>query len=56
MLKPDSNEFVRRSCLRAITTVIHREPAREYDVSLWFAVHHSGSGQTFRMYKLERLK
>lgn len=32
-----------------------REPAREYDVNLWFAVHHSDIGQTFRMDKLERL-
>lgn len=32
--KPDTNESARRSCLRAITTVTEREPAREYDVSL----------------------
>ncbi|WP_165848079.1 hypothetical protein [Paraburkholderia lacunae] len=45
-----------RSSLRAVSVVTHKHQVRECDLSLWYAVHHSGKGETLRMYKLMRVK
>jgi hypothetical protein len=29
-------------------------PSRKHDLSLWFAMHHTGRGEAFRMLKIKR--
>ncbi|MBN3762447.1 hypothetical protein [Burkholderia sp. Ac-20365] len=54
LLRANAGESARRACLRAIDAVSLRAPARKFDLSLWYAVHHTGRGETFRMLKLKR--
>jgi hypothetical protein len=42
--------------LRAIANVIKRHPDREYDVGLWLAMHHSGTGESMRLYRINRIR
>ncbi|RDJ99337.1 hypothetical protein DLM46_29360 [Paraburkholderia lacunae] len=56
VLKPNAGESMHRSSLRAVSVVTHKHQVRECDLSLWYAVHHSGKGETLRMYKLMRVK
>jgi hypothetical protein len=56
LFKPGSHETVRRTSLRAIANVIKRHPDREYDVDLWLAMHHSGTGESMRLYRINRIR
>jgi len=54
LIRPDASETTRRACLRAIDAVTLCDPSRKHDLSLWFVVHHTGRGESFRMLRLKR--
>ncbi|MFM0292578.1 MULTISPECIES: hypothetical protein [Paraburkholderia] len=56
LFKPGPNETARRTGLRAIAKVIKRHPGREYDLDLWLALHHSGTGESIRLYRINRIR
>uniref|UniRef100_A0A1I9YQN4 Uncharacterized protein n=1 Tax=Paraburkholderia sprentiae WSM5005 TaxID=754502 RepID=A0A1I9YQN4_9BURK len=31
-------------------------PSREYDLDLWLALHHSGTGESIRLYRIRRVQ
>lgn len=55
LLKAGGTETHRRVCLRAIANVMKRQPSRKYDLDLWFALHHSGTGESVRLYRIRRV-
>jgi hypothetical protein len=55
-LKPGATDTVRRVCLRAIAKVVTRRPCREYEMDLWLAPHHSGTAESMRLYRIERIR
>ncbi|MEI5998946.1 hypothetical protein H3V53_17560 [Paraburkholderia bengalensis] len=56
LLKANATDAMRRALLRAIAAITVRLPHRTYDLSLWYAVHHTGKGQTIRLLNLRRLE
>jgi hypothetical protein len=55
LLKDDASDAMRRACRKAIDAIMGREPQRNYVLSTWYAVHHTGEGETFRLLKLKRV-
>jgi hypothetical protein len=56
LLKAETGESTHRTCRRALVTVTEPEPEREYALSLWHALHHTGTGEGMRLYRIERVK
>lgn len=56
LVKAHANETLRRTCLRAIANVVKRKPCRKYDMDLWLALHHTGTGESMRLYKIYRIR
>jgi hypothetical protein len=56
LLKPSATETLRRMCLRAIAEVSGRQPLRQYKLDLWLALHHTGTGESTRLYKIQRIR
>jgi len=56
LLKSSETETLRRMCLRAIANVVRRQPCRKYDLDLWLALHHTGTGESMRLYKIHRIR
>jgi hypothetical protein len=51
-----SHHRMRKRCLRAIDIVVKRQPCRKYDLELWLALHHRGTGESMRLYRIKRLR
>lgn len=55
LFRQSATKTHRHTCLRAIANVVRRKPDLEYDLDLWHALHHSGTGEGIRLSRIRRI-